>query len=344
MKKLHLFAISSLVIAVLVACSNPPKTNEIGKVAEVYVEGEAQGTTYHIKYIDSSQANYKTQFDSILLVVDQSVSTYLPTSLISQLNNEKDTILLDEIFSAVYLKSLEIGEKTNYAFDVTIAPVVNAYGWGFKNKSAITPSLIDSLLQLVGVSNFKLAGDTLIKLLPNAMLDFNAIAQGYSADLLAQFLDKKNIQNYMVEMGGEVKTKGKNSEGEWWRLGIDKPIENAQSRELSAILSLENEALATSGNYRKFYEENGVKYSHTIDPNTGYPVKHTLLSASVVAKSGMEADGYATAFMVVGLEKAKEILGNSSELDAFLIYADSTGAFQTFTTPRLQEKITMIND
>ena len=342
MKKFYLLPLSA--IAVLFACTNPPKGSEETKTAEVYIEGEAQGTTYHIKYIDSNQTDYKKQFDSILLAIDQSVSSYLPTSLISQLNNEKDTIVLDKIFKSVYLKSLEIGEKTDYAFDVTIAPVINAYGWGFKNKSTITPQLIDSLLQLVGVSNFKLSGDTLIKLLPNAMLDFNAIAQGYSADLLADFLDQRNIQDYMVEMGGEVKTKGKNAEGERWRLGIDKPIEDAKSRTLSAILSLENEALATSGNYRKFYEENGVKYSHTIDPISGYPVTHTLLSASVVAKTSMEADGYATAFMVIGLEKAKLILESNAELDALLIYADSTGAFQAYTTPRLQEKITMIND
>ncbi len=342
MKKLHFLPIS--LVALFFACTNPSKQTEKAELTAIYVEGEAQGTTYHIKYIDSNQTNYKTAFDSILLAIDQSVSTYLPTSLISQLNNKKDTIILDDIFKAVYLKSIEIGENTAYAFDVTLAPVINAYGWGFKNKSTITPQLIDSLLELVGVSNFKLSGDTLIKLLPNAMLDFNAIAQGYSADLLADFLEQHNIQDYMVEMGGEVKTKGKNVEGEWWRLGVDKPIENAESRKLSAILSLENEALATSGNYRKFYVESGVKYSHTINPKTGYPVDHSLLSASVVSKTGMEADAYATVFMVLGLEKAKVILETNPTLDAFLIYADSTGQFKTFITPRLEQKITLVND
>lgn len=327
----------------LFACSN--STNQEAKeIPQVYIEGEAQGTTYHIKYIDNGQINFKKEIDSILIAIDNSVSTYLSTSLISQLNKDVDTVLVDSIFKAVFLKSIEISEATNNALDVTLAPVINAYGWGFKNRSTISPNLIDSLLQYVGVSNFELKGDTLIKVLPNAMLDFNAIAQGYSVDLLANFLDKKLVSNYMIELGGEVVTKGKNGDGEWWRLGIDKPIENSESRILSAILSLENQALATSGNYRKFYEEDGVKYSHTINPKTGYPVTHSLLSASVVAKTCIEADGYATAFMVLGVEESKRILAIHSELDAFLIYADSLGVFRTFITPNLEKQIELLED
>lgn len=170
----------------LFACSN--STNQEVKVNhQVYIEGEAQGTTYNIKYIDSNQVNFKKEIDSILKAIDNSVSTYLSTSLISQLNNDSDTVIVDSIFKVVFLKSLEISNATNNALDVTLAPVINAYGWGFKNKSTISPNLIDSLLQYVGVSNFELKGDTLIKVLPNAMLDFNAIAQGYSVDLLANF-------------------------------------------------------------------------------------------------------------------------------------------------------------
>lgn len=327
----------------LFACSNSAN-QEAKEIPQVYIEGEAQGTTYHIKYIDNGQINFKKEIDSILIAIDNSVSTYLSTSLISQLNNEVDTVLVDSIFKAVFLKSIEISEATNNALDVTLAPVINAYGWGFKNKSTISPNLIDSLLEYVGVSNFELKGDTLIKVLPNAMLDFNAIAQGYSVDLLANFLDKNLVRNYMIELGGEVVTKGKNGDGEWWRLGIDKPIENSESRILSAILSLENQALATSGNYRKFYEEDGVKYSHTINPKTGYPVTHSLLSASVVAKTCIEADGYATAFMVLGVEESKRILAMHSELDAFLIYADSLGVFRTFITPNLEKQIELLED
>lgn len=327
----------------LFACSNSAN-QEAKEIPQVYIEGEAQGTTYHIKYIDNGQINFKKEIDSILIAIDNSVSTYLSASLISQLNNEVDTVIVDSIFKAVFLKSIEISEATNNALDVTLAPVINAYGWGFKNRSTISTNLIDSLLQYVGVSNFELKGDTLIKVLPNAMLDFNAIAQGYSVDLLANFLDKKLVSNYMIELGGEVVTKGKNGDGEWWRLGIDKPIENSESRILSAILSLENQALATSGNYRKFYEEDGVKYSHTINPKTGYPVTHSLLSASVVAKTCIEADGYATAFMVLGVEESKRILAIHSELDAFLIYADSLGVFRTFITPNLEKQIELLED
>ncbi len=327
----------------LFACSN--STNQEVKVNhQVYIEGEAQGTTYNIKYIDSNQVNFKKEIDSILKAIDNSVSTYLSTSLISQLNNDSDTVIVDSIFKVVFLKSLEISNATNNALDVTLAPVINAYGWGFKNKSTISPNLIDSLLQYVGVSNFELKGDTLIKVLPNAMLDFNAIAQGYSVDLLANFLDKKFVGNYMIELGGEVVTKGKNVEGEWWRLGIDKPIENSETRILSAILSLENQALATSGNYRKFYEEDGIKYSHTINPKTGYPVTHSLLSASVVANTCIEADGYATAFMVLGLEESKRIVEMHDELDAFLIYADSLGDLKIFITRNLERQIELLED
>ncbi len=332
-------------LAVLVtACTNTTKKLEAAKETQVYIEGEAQGTTYHIKYLDSTNTNYKVSIDSILRVVDQSVSTYLPTSLISELNTSKDTVVLDPIFKEVYLKSMEVAANTSNAFDVTLAPVINAYGWGFKNKSTITPSLIDSLLALSGKDKFKLIGDTLIKTKKGAMLDFNAIAQGYSTDLIADFLDQMQLDNYMVELGGEVITKGTNAEGEFWRLGVDKPEENAKQRRLSAILSLEDEALATSGNYRKFYEENGIKYSHTIDPQTGYPVKHSLLSASVVASTGMDADAYATAFMVVGLEESKKILSANENLEALLIYADSSGNYKTYLTKGLEKKITMVND
>lgn len=331
-------------IIILSACGS--NVNKVDKLqdAEVYIEGEAQGTTYHIKYLDSTKTNYKKAIDSILKVIDKSVSTYLPTSLISELNTVSDTIILDSIFKAVFLKSMEVAANTSNAFDVTLAPVINAYGWGFKNKATITPALIDSLLMLSGSDKFKLSGDTLIKLTKGAMLDFNAIAQGYSTDLIAEFLEQKKLDNYMVELGGEVKTKGKNAEGEYWRLGVDKPEENAEHRKLSAILSLQDEALATSGNYRKFYEENGVKYAHTIDPKTGYPVKHSLLSASVVASTGMDADAYATAFMVVGLEKSKDILAANNDLEALLIYADTLGKFKTYLTKGLEKKITMVND
>ncbi len=331
-------------VVLITSCTSSPEKSAVANDTQVYIEGEAQGTTYHIKYLDSTNTNYKASIDSILKVIDQSVSTYLPTSLISELNTSKDTVVLDPIFKAVYLKSMEVSASTSNAFDVTLAPVINAYGWGFKNKATITPSLIDSLLALSGKDKFKFIGDTLIKTTKGAMLDFNAIAQGYSTDLIAAFLDQMQLDNYMVELGGEVITKGTNSEGEFWRLGVDKPEENAKQRKLTAILSLEDEALATSGNYRKFYEENGTKYSHTIDPKTGYPVKHSLLSASVVASTGMEADAYATAFMVVGLEKSKEILSNNAGLEALLIYADSSGNYKTYLTKGLEKKITMVND
>lgn len=324
----------------LLACQQ--NTQELKK--QIYLEGDAQGTTYHIKYLDSLDRNFQVELDSILLKIDESMSTYLEFSLISQLNTQKDTLIVDDMFLKVLKKSFEISEKTNGAFDVTIAPIVNAWGWGFTNKAKIDSSLIDSLMQLVGKENFIINGNQIIKLKPNAMLDFNAIAQGYSVDVLAEFLELKNIKNYMVELGGEVRVSGLNAEDSLWRLGIDKPVENAERRELSAIISLDNQALATSGNYRKFYEENGVKYSHTINPKTAYPVRHSLLSASVIAKDAMTADAYATYFMVVGKEEAVKFLQMNQELEAYLIYADDKGNLQFFATNGIKQRIEEVND
>ncbi len=330
----------AILLLSLIACQQNTKTLK----SEVYLQGDAQGTTYHIKYIDSLKRDYKVQMDSILLKIDESMSTYLSTSLISQLNTEKDTVVVDEMFLKVLKKSFEISEKTNGAFDVTIAPIVNAWGWGFTNKAKIDSTLIDSLMQFVGQDNFQINGNQIIKLNHSSMLDFNAIAQGYSVDVLAEFLESKNILNYMVEVGGELRVHGLNAEDSLWRLGIDKPVENAESRQLSAIITLDNQALATSGNYRKFYEENGIKYSHTIDPKTGYPVRHSLLSASVIAKDAMTADAYATYFMVVGKEKAINFLGKNREIEAYLIYSNENGELLFYATDGIKKRIEEVND
>lgn len=341
MKKI-LFA--ALAVLTIVGCNQPIEKESSTDNSLVYIEGEAQGTTYHIKYLDAQKRDFKVQMDSILKKIDESMSTYLPTSLISELNSQKLSVEVDKMFLEVLQKSFEVQEKTNGAFDVTLAPVINAWGWGFKNKEKIDSALIDSLMQFVGRAHFTIQGNTVTKDDSSAMLDFNAIAQGYSADVLANFLKANFIENFMVELGGEVVAQGVNENNEVWRLGIDKPVENAETRELSAVLSLDGKALATSGNYRKFYEEDGVKYSHTINPENGYPVRHSLLSASVVADDAMTADAYATCFMVMGLEKSIEFLATDKSLDAFLIYSDSTGQFKTFQTKGLESKLEMIEN
>ncbi len=320
-------------IFIFFSCGNPA-------AKLIKIEGKAQGTTYTVSYLSAEQKDFSFQIDSLLKAFDLSLSQWNENSVVSRVNRNDSTVVADEFFKTVFVRALQIAEETNGAFDPTVAPLVNAYGFGFKHKSKTDSKTIDSLRQLVNYKNISLDENGKIRKKDLRMqLDFNALAQGYSVDVVSLFLETKGIENYLVEIGGETRAKGKNSERKHWRIGIDKPLENLAERELQAVISLENKSLATSGNYRKFYEENGVKYSHTINPKTGYPVRHSLLSATVVANNCMDADAYATAFMVIGLEEAKTFLAGHKELDALLIYSDETGALKTFVTEGLKEKI-----
>jgi thiamine biosynthesis lipoprotein len=222
-----------------------------------------------------------------------------------------------------------------------VGPLVRAWGFGPDAHKSFTEAKRDSLMKLVGISKVSLIKGKLIKSDPHISLDFNAIAQGFSVDIICRFFNNLGIKNYLVEIGGEVRAKGKKG-GNLWRIGIDKPVDNNNSpgRELEAIIKISDKALATSGNYRKFYIEDGVKYSHEIDPKTGYPVKNTLLSASVIANDCTTADGIATACMVFGTEKTIEFLGNHPEFEAFLVYSDSNGNFKTWTSEKLKSNLT----
>jgi thiamine biosynthesis lipoprotein len=227
---------------------------------------------------------------------------------------------------------------------VTVAPLVNSWGFGPTKKTDLDNKRIDSLLELVGYKMLKLEGNKIIKLKPEIKLDFNAIAQGYTVDVLAKYLESKGIDNYLVELGGELKAKGK-KENENWKVGIDKPNENASSeRKLEAVINLNDKALATSGNYRKFYEENGQKFSHIINPKTGFPAKQNLLSATVIAANGITADAYATAFMIMGLNKSIQFLEDNKDLQlqAYFIY-DDHGTWKTFTSKSLKKWITELH-
>lgn len=327
-----LFQIASCVIFFF-SCNQHDRT--------IYVRGEAQGTTYNITYSAPEKTNYKNEIDSLFKAVDQSLSTYVPGSIISRINRNDTGVVADKYFIDVFRKAQEISQQTNGAFDVTVAPIVNAWGFGFTKRARIDSATIDSLLRFVGYQKIKLEGGAIVKTNPGMMLDFNAIAQGYTVDLLSSFLESKGINNYLVELGGEVRTKGKKNNGEDWKIGIDQPNETyTEGRPLKAIVSLKNKALATSGNYRKFYVENGRKYAHIIDPHTGYPAKHNLLSATVIANDCMTADAFATAFMVMGLEKAKQFLSKDKQLglEVFFIY-DEQGTWKTYTSETLKERI-----
>lgn len=285
--------------------------------------GPVYGTTYSIKY--EYHKDLLTEIQSELKRLDLSLSSFNKQSIISKLNRNEKNVELDDLFVKLYQKSVEVSKNTLGAFDLTVAPLVNAYGFGFENKDSVTQKSIDSLLEITGYQKVKLSENRIVKDNPNIKLDASAIAKGFAVDLVCELFEKYQIQNYMVEIGGEVRAKGKNNKGEYWRIGIDKPIEDpeAVNRKLQAVVSLKNKAIATSGNYRRFYVKNGVKYSHTINPKTGMPAKNKLLSASVIANDCMTADAYATGFMVLGLEESIKLSEKLPQLDVYLIYYDA---------------------
>ena len=299
------------------------------------LEGSAQGTTFRIVYEDSVSRNFSAAADSIFRVIDRSMSLWDSTSLISLLNANDPTARADAHFTNVFHRAWEISDLTEGQFDCTVGPLVKA--WGFSTKKNLPPpdsAQVDSLKRLIGYHKVQLEEGKLVKENPQIQIDFNAIAQGYTVDVLADFLKAKGVENYMVEVGGEVRAEGRNERGEIWRIGIDKPIVDAAvGRPLQAVVSLNNKSLATSGSYRKFVERDGHKFSHAIDPHTGYPITHNLLSISVLAPDCMSADAYATAFLVMGLEKAIplakvkgiELYGISVEKDGTLSVYQSAG-------------------
>lgn len=326
--------IGIVLVLTFFGCTNEPKNNTIE------INGFAQGTTYHIVYINSNGENFQRSIDSLLIEIDNSLSTYNKKSIITRFNNADSVCEVDKMFIDVFNRSKEVYAATDGAFDPTVAHLVNVWGFGFKNMDNTDSTTIDSLLKLVDFDAITIEKNIAIKHHKNLMLDFNAIAQGYSVDVIADFLADKGIENYMVEIGGEVKARGKkNPRQQFWRIGIDKPIENQKERTLEAVVNLNNKALATSGNYRKFYEKDGVKYSHTLNPKTGYPVHHSLLSATVITENCAIADAYATVFMVVGLEKAKEILNQKPNLQAILIFENENKKLETFVSEGLKEYI-----
>lgn len=302
-------------------------------------EGFIFGTIYHITY--HSDTNLKKEIEAELKKVDQSLSPFNKTSVISKVNRNENPVI-DPMFKEVFLLAENISNETHGAFDITVAPLVNEWGFGFKKGVEPTRQVIDSLKHIVGYQKVKLTPKNYVqKQDPRIMLDCSAIAKGYGCDVVARLLRKNGINDYMIEIGGEIVTRGFNQKQEPWRIGVNKPTDDSlnTSQELQTVLNVTDIAMATSGNYRNFYYKNGKKYAHTIDPKTGYPVQHTLLSATVLAKDCATADAYATSFMVMGLEKAKEILNRHSELMAYLIYTNDDGKTEVWYSPSLKGKI-----
>ncbi len=284
-------------------------------------DGFAQGTTYHIVYSNEAGYALDSLITSIFTDIDFSLSVYNKESLISKINRGEE-VEPDSLIRIVYERSLEIYHLSDGLFDVSASPLFNIWGFGFSDRSKITQQLIDSAMQLTGMEKIKLENGRFVKKLPGVTMNFNAIAKGYSSDVIAGELRKLGVENYLVEVGGEIACKGKSPSGGKWSVGIDKPEEGniIQGAHIQDILLLSGGGLATSGNYRKYYEEDGKIYSHTINPKTGYPVRHNLLSATILAADAMTADAYATWFMVAGLEKAIEVLENNSDIEGYLIY------------------------
>ena len=305
----------------------------------IEIEGNTMGTTYHIKYIDDKKTNYKDDVDALLIDFNNALSTYIPESEISRFNKGNVIEFTSPYFFPVLEKSKEVYEMSNGAFDPTVMPLVNAWGFGFKNKENVDSTDIDSLLYLIGFEHIAYDETSLKKDTQDVMLDFSAIAKGYGVDVVGEFLEQKGVSNYMVEIGGEVRCRGKNNKNSIWLIGIDNPKYSEDGKSLQATVKLENLSLATSGNYRNFYVKDGVKYAHTINPKTGFPVSHSLLSASVFAEDCMTADAYATAFMVAGKDKAIE-MSEKSGLLTYLIYSDAeSGEIRTFMSKELEALI-----
>lgn len=296
-------------------------------------EGRIFGTTYHVAYRHG--ADLRREVEAELLRVDSSLSLFNPRSTLSRINRN-ETDVPDSLLVEVLRKAREVSESTDGAFDVTVAPLVNAWGFGFKNAENVTQATIDSLLPLVGYDGISLGAGRLRKRHPAVSIDCGAIAKGYGADRVARLFDRLGIPDYMVEIGGEVVAKGHNAQGGRWRIGVVRPSDGAGNDDMRLMLETDGFALATSGNYRNFYYKDGKKYAHTIHPRTGRPVAHSLLSASVVAPDCATADAYATAFMVLGLRESRRVLAAHPELQACFIFADEEGRDSVWCSPGME--------
>ncbi|MEG1414768.1 MAG: FAD:protein FMN transferase [Mucinivorans sp.] len=322
------YIIIALLVWGCVACS--------GSLKYQTITGFAQGTTYRITYAEAEGKNLQDTIERFLARFDSSLSIYERGSLILRLNDNSTTVV-DEWFKECFADYKLIYKASEGLLDPTLRPLIAIYGFGGKSSAPRTPSEseIDSIMCFVGLDKVTLRGDTLVKQDSRTELDFNALAQGYSSDLVARMFDDMGIENYMVEIGGEVFARGVNPSGGKWRIGIDVPEEgnNTPGAKLQGVIELSGRGLATSGNYRKIaHDERGALLTHTIDPRTARPAVHNLLSATIIAPSAAMADGYATAAMVGGLEWTKALLSSHEELDALLIYAGSGGEFLTYST------------
>lgn len=302
----------------------------------VSIRGEAQGTTYLIKYEDQENRNFKREIDSLLADFDRSLSIYRSDSEIIEFNKKQSLTFRSPYFLPVLKKSLEVYKATNGAFDPTVMPLVEAYGFGAKKVKDPGSANIDSLLQLVGFSHIEFDSMHLVSYKPGLRLDFNGIAQGYSVDLVGDFLNGKGILNFMVEIGGEVLCMGTKTGNTSWTAGIENPVHPGT---LLATVKVDNQAMTTAGNYRNHFTRNGQIFNHIINPKTGSMEHSNLLSVTVFAADAITADGYDTAFFVMGTEATKTFLSKRKDLNAYLVYTNERGGIETFATEGIRHFI-----
>lgn len=323
-----------LPLFVVFGCQTPSKKDYIK------LNGFTQGTTYSITYFDSLYRDFSTPINEILEKIDSSMSLYRDSSVINAFNQSEFGMEVDSLLARVVYLSLSISNETHGSFDITIAPLVKA--WGFYAKEGGIPDemTIQRLLSSMGSNMIELNGLYLSKKSPELSIDVNAIAQGFTVDVIAEFFRSMGVNDYLIEVGGEIRASGNSPRNGSWLVGIDKPEDNAISGDnLQVVIGLTNQSLVTSGNYRKFFVKDGIKYSHTIDPFTGYPVTHSLLSATVVDSTAARADALATAFMVMGLKPTINWLSEHPNVHAYLVYSDELGEYQVWMTQGMKEMI-----
>ena len=321
MKKWHYLFLAFLAIGTVIILSESKQ----GKPEYRTAQGLVFGTRYNITYLYN--ADLQPDIDYTLALVDSALSMFNPQSTISAVNSSESIQVTDTMFLKVFRRAMEISRMTNGAFDITVAPAVNAWGFGFKHSENISQSTIDSLLEITGYWKIHEQDGMITKDDPRIMLDCSAIAKGFGTDMVADMLRSKGICDFMVEVGGEIVVSGQNPKGKLWNIGISKPVDDSLSvnNELQTVIPVTDIAMATSGNYRNFYVKDGRKYAHTIDPHTCTPVSHSLLSATVFASDCATADALATSMMVMGLDSAQALCARHPEFRAYFIYQSPDG-------------------
>lgn len=346
-------AIYSLILLLMVVLVYTWRKGDDEKPAEATTQitsgkitfnGQTMGTTYNVTYLDLESRDFQSGVDSLLLRFNESLSTYIPDSEISRFNTTDTLVYALPFMLPILEKSKEIFDKTEGAFDPTVGPLVNIWGFGPGGPSLKDSVDIARMVRSVGFEKIQFDEAQVTKADSMIYLDFSAIAKGYGADEIARFLEDRGVVNYLVEIGGDLVAKGVNDKGELWKLGVNRPDEEATASDIYSIIAVQDKGMATSGNYRNFYVQDSIMISHTISPETGYPVRHGLLSATVLGPDCMTADAYATAIMVMGTEKAIALDSALEEIEVFLIYSDNQGGYKSYVSESLKPYLSFLTD